>query len=79
MTRKTAKPQLSPRRRPFALSDAAFVAAVRDAATAILEEEFVDPGWATFVQIAADELERFYAAGMVAPRLEESRSRENPE
>lgn len=71
MTRKTTKPQPAPEppRRPFAQADAAFVAALRDAATAMLEAGFADPGWPTFVQLAASELERFYAAGMVAPRL----------
>jgi hypothetical protein len=69
MTRRRTAPtpdQPSMARR-WADNDAEFLAALRQAADHLVARGEPDPGLPTIVRIAADELERFYAAEMVAP------------
>lgn len=63
------KPAAEPTRRRWPEVDALFVATIRDAAAWMVEHGCPDPGLASLVRVAASDLERFYAADMVAPRL----------
>jgi hypothetical protein len=75
MTRRKPAPAplvaAAPRHRRLNLADAEFLAAIRQAANHLEARGEPVPGLPTIVRIAANELERFYAADLVAPPLEE--------